>query len=167
MAAEISVKADLDDVMRTLSDIEGNKERMRKRVLSGIASAVKGKVKSSYRKHLNKRSGTLYKSIQSKVCRDGRMAIVSPSASSSGVRYGYVLAKGTTIVPKKAKTLTFQIDGKWIRKHSVTLPERDWVEKPARDYIDSPSYKAKLDTLVQREIDRAERRSSHGTDSQN
>ena len=158
MAAEISVKADLDDVMRTLSEIDGNKEKMRKRVLSGIASAVKGKVKSSYRRYLNKRSGTLYKSIQSKVCRDGRMAIVSPSATSSGVRYGYVLAKGTTIIPKKANTLTFQIDGKWIRKHSVTIPERDWVEKPARDYIDSPSYKAKLDSLVQKEIDKAEKR---------
>ena len=160
MAAEISVKADLDDVMRTLSEIDGNKEKIRRRVLSGIASAVKGKVKSSYRKYLNKRSGTLYKSIQSKVCRDGRMAIVSPSATSSGVRYGYVLAKGTTIVPKKGNTLTFQIDGKWIRKHSVTIPKRDWVEKPARDYIDSPSYKAKLDSLVQREIERAEKHSS-------
>ena len=158
MAAEISAKADLDDVMKTLSEIDGNKEKMRKRVLSGIASAVKSKVKSSYRRYLNKRSGTLYKSIQSKVCRDGRMAIVSPSATSSGVRYGYVLAKGTTIVPKKANTLTFQIDGKWIRKHSVTIPERDWVEKPARDYIDSPSYKAKLDSLVQKEIDKAEKR---------
>ena len=158
MAAEISVKADLDDVMKTLSEIDGNKEKMRKRVLSGIASAVKSKVKSSYRRYLNKRSGTLYKSIQSKVCRDGRMAIVSPSANSNGVRYGYVLAKGTTIVPKKANTLTFQIDGKWIRKHSVTIPERDWVEKPARDFIDSPSYKAKLDSLVQKEIDKAEKR---------
>ncbi len=163
MAAEISVKADLDDVMRTLSEIEGNKEKIRKRVLSGIASAVKSKVKSSYRKYLHKRSGTLYKSIQSKVTRDGRMAIVSPSATSSGVRYGYVLAKGTTITAKKANTLTFQIDGKWIRKHSVTIPERDWVEKPARDYIDSPSYKAKLDTLVQKEIDRAERSASRSS----
>ena len=158
MAAEISVKADLDDVMKTLSEIDGNKEKMRKRVLSGIASAVKSKVKSSYRRYLNKRSGTLYKSIQSKVCRDGRMAIVSPSATSNGVRYGYVLAKGTTIIPKKANTLTFQIDGKWIRKHSVTIPERDWVEKPARDYIDSPTYKAKLGSLVQKEIDKAEKR---------
>lgn len=158
MAAEISVKADLDDVMETLSAIEGNKERMRRRVLSGIASAVKSKVKSSYRSLLHKRSGTLYKSIQSKVCRDGRMAIVSPSATSNGVRYGYVLAKGTTILPKKANTLTFQIDGKWIRKHSVTIPERDWAEKPAKDYIDSPAYKAKLDSLVQKEIDKAEKR---------
>lgn len=158
MAAEISVKADLDDVMKILSEIDGNKEKMRRRVLSGIASAVKSKVKSSYRSLLHKRSGTLYKSIQSKVCRDGRMAIVSPSATANGVRYGYVLAKGTTIVPKKANTLTFQIDGKWIRKHSVTIPERDWVEKPAKDYIDSPAYKAKLDSLVQKEIDKAEKR---------
>lgn len=158
MAAEISVKADLDDVMRTLSEIEGNKEKMRRRVLSGIASAVKSKVKSSYRSLLHKRSGTLYKSIQSKVCRDGRMAIVSPSATANGVRYGYVLAKGTTILPKKANTLTFQIDGKWIRKHSITIPEQDWVEKPAKDYIDSPAYKAKLDSLVQKEIDKAEKR---------
>ena len=158
MAAEINVKADLDDVMKTLSEIDGNKEKMRRRVLSGIASAVKSKVKSSYRKLLHKRSGTLYKSIQSKVCRDGRMAIVSPSASSNGVRYGYVLAKGTMITAKKGDALTFQIDGKWIRKHSVVIPERDWVEKPARDYIDSPSYKAKLDSLVQKEIDKAEKR---------
>ncbi len=158
MAAEISVKADLDDVMKTLSEIDGNKEKMRRRVLSGIASAVKSKVKRSYSALLHKRSGTLYKSIQSKVSRDGRLAIVSPSATANGVRYGYVLAKGTTIVPKKANTLTFQIDGKWIRKHSITLPERDWVEKPAKDYIDSPAYKAKLDSLVQKEIDKAEKR---------
>ncbi len=158
MAAEISVKADLDDVMETLSAIDGNKERMRRRVLSGIAMAVKGKVKRSYSTLLHKRSCTLYKSIQSKVCRDGRMAIVSPSASASGVRYGYVLAKGTTITAKKSNTLTFQIDGKWIRKHTITIPERDWVEKPARDYIDSPSYKAKLDSLVQKEIDKAKKR---------
>lgn len=158
MAAEISVKADLDDVMKTLSEIDGNKEKMRRRVLSGIASAVKSKVKRSYSALLHKRSGTLYKSIQSKVSRDGRLAIVSPSATANGVRYGYVLAKGTTIVPKKANTLTFQIDGKWIRKHSITLPERDWVEKPAKDYVDSPAYKAKLDSLVQREIDKSEKR---------
>lgn len=158
MAVEISVKADLDDVMKSLNELDGNKDKMRKRVLSGIASSVKSKVKRSYSALLHKRSGTLYKSIQSKVTRDGRMAIVSPPASVNGVRYGYVLAKGTTITAKKANTLTFQIDGKWIRKHSVTLPERDWVEKPAKNYIDSPSYKAKLDSLVQKEVDKAEKR---------
>lgn len=158
MADFLYVKSDLDQAMRMLSDLDGNKDKMRKRILSGVGIAVKGKVKKAYRSFFHKKSGVLYKSIKSKVTRNGKAAIVFPSAKTNDVKYGYVLAKGGTIKPKKRHgLLSFQIGDKWVKAHSVTLPERDWVEGPARKYLESSELKERLDVLAQKEITKAEK----------
>ncbi|MBR6235025.1 MAG: hypothetical protein IKR01_04165, partial [Spirochaetales bacterium] len=71
--------------------------------------------------------------------------------------YGYALAKGSTITAKEGEFLTFKIGDKWIRRHSVTLKPRDWIEAPAKQYLASSSYRERLEQLVQKEIDRAEK----------
>jgi len=157
MAEMISVKADLDETMRLLKELDGNKVKMRRRVLSGIGQAVKSHVKKSYKNLLHKQSGDLYKSLNSKVIRSGKAAIVSPSASHDKVRYGYVPAKGSVIKPKNKEFLTFRIGDKWIRKHEVTMKPNDWVEGPAKQYLSGSSYKQKLDALLEKEIQRAEK----------
>lgn len=159
MAEMLNIKADLDEAMDMLSELETNKFKMRRRILSGVGTAVKNSVKKSYRSFFHKRSGTLYKSLNSRIIKNGKAAIVSPSAQNGKVRYGYVLAKGTTIEPKNGELLTFKIGDKWIRKHSVTIPEKDWVAGPAKRYMASSELKEKLDQLTQREIDRAEKAS--------
>ena len=68
--------------------------------------------------------------------------------------YGYALAKGSVIDAGKGKLLAFQIDGKWVRTRKVTLPKRDFVEAPVRSYLSSPAFKAKLDQIVNKEIER-------------
>ena len=157
MADFIYIKSDLDQAMKMLSELEGNKDKMRRRILSGVGVAVKGKVKKAYRGFFRRQTGTLYKSIKSRVTRNGKAVIVSPTAKKGDVKYGYVLAKGTTIKPKKHDFLSFNIGGKWIRAHSVTLPERDWVEGPAKKFLGGSEMKERLDVLVQREITRAEK----------
>lgn len=157
MGEIINVKADLDEAMDLLSELDGNKSRMRRRILSGVGVAVKNSVKKSYRSFFHKRTGTLYKSLNSKVMKNGKAVIISPSAERDGVRYGYVLSKGTTIDAKKGDFLTFRIGDKWIRKKSVTIPEKDWVVGPARKFLEGGEMKTRLDKLTQREIDRAEK----------
>lgn len=157
MAETISIKTDLDQSMRLLDELDGNKDKMRRRLLSGVGTAVKNYVKRQYKNFLNKQSGSLYKSLNSKVVRTGKEVIISPSATSNKVRYGYVLAKGATIKPRKKKFLSFKIGDKWIRAHSVTIEARDWVEGPAKQYIDSLAYKQKIDALIEKEIKRAEK----------
>ena len=157
MAELVNIKSDLDEAMDFLKKLDGNKNSMRRRILSGVGTAVKGKVKKSYKSFFNKQTGTLYKSLNSRVIKNGKAVIVSPSANKDKVRYGYVLAKGTTIEPKKGDLLTFKIGEKWIRKHSVRIPERDWVGEPSKRYMASAELKERLDTLTQREVDRAEK----------
>lgn len=157
MAEYISIQTDLDEVMRFLNSLEGNKDKMRRRILSGIGTATKNYVKKQYRGYLKKNTGMLYKSLSSRVIRSGKAVIISPTAEKNKVRYGYVLAKGTTIRPRHSEYLTFQIDGKWIRKHSVIIQPRNWVEEPASRYISGIEFKKKLDALVKREIARAEK----------
>lgn len=157
MAEFINIKTDLDEVQKFLSELDGNKDKMRRRVLSGVGTAAKNEAKKSYRSLLNKQTGTLYKSLYSKVVRSGKAVIVAPSAEKDKVRYGYVLAKGTTIRAKNDEFLTFKIGDKWIRKHEVTIKEHDFVEGPVKRYLSSQSYRDKLDALMKKEIERAEK----------
>lgn len=157
MAQMISVKTDLDETMNLLKELDGNREKMRRRILSGIGTGAKNYVKKKYGSLLNKKSGLLYRSLSSKVIRSGKAVIVSPTATHNKVRYGYVLAKGTTVEAKNRDFLTFRIGDRWVRKHSVTIPARDWVEQPVKEYLNSSSYRQKLENLVQKEVERAEK----------
>ena len=127
-------------------------------ILSGLGTAAKGVVKKSYRSSgLKKKSGQLYKSIERKVFKNGKAVIIQAKAEAKDkVFYGYALARGSKIVAKKGKYLTFQIDGKWIKKHSVQLPSRDFVALPVKKYLTSSSYKEKLEQLVNKEVEKLE-----------
>ena len=153
----INVKADVDEAMEMLENLKANRKSMRRRILSGIGTAVKQHVKSRYSALLHKRSKTLYKSVTAKVFKSGAAVKISPRAEHENKLYGYALAKGSTIEAKNSEFLTFKIGDKWIRKHSITLKPRDWIEAPAKQYLASASYRQRLDQLVQREIDRAEK----------
>ena len=73
--------------------------------------------------------------------------------------YGYALAKGARIKAKNTEYLSFQKDGKWIRAKEVKLPERDFVARPVEEYLKTQAFRDRLDSLVQKEIDRIERES--------
>lgn len=58
---------------------------------------------------------------------------------------------------RKVPFLTFKVGDKWIKKHQITLKPVDWIEAPAKSYLQGSSYRQRLDELVQKEIDRAEK----------
>ena len=156
----VSIETDLSEPLRYLERLGAQKHKVMRRVLGGVGTAAKNQVKKAYKSHgLSKGTGALYKSITRKVIRSGKAVIVEAKAQSAkdNIFYGYALAKGATITAKKGKYLTFQIDGKWVKVHSVTLPERDFVASPVKRYLSSPAFGTKLDQLVQREVDRIEK----------
>ena len=153
----VNVKADVDEAMAMLQDLHGNRNSMRRRILSGIGTAVKQHVKSRYSALLHKQSRTLYKSVNAKVFKSGAAVKISPRAEHENKLYGYALAKGSTIEAKNSDFLTFKVGDKWVKRHSVTLKPRDWIEAPAKQYLSSSSYRERLDKLIQKEIDRAEK----------
>ena len=153
----INVKADVDEAMAMLENLNVNRKSMRRRILSGIGTSVKQAVKKNYTSLLKKQSRTLYKSVTAKIFKSGAAVKISPRAQRSNILYGYALAKGSTIKAKDSEFLTFRIGDKWIRKQQVTLKPVDWIEAPAKRYLQSSSYRQRLDELVQKEIDRAEK----------
>ena len=153
----INVKADVDEAMTMLENLHGNRKAMRRRILSGIGTSVKQAVKKHYASLLKKQSATLYKSVTAKMFKSGAAVKVSPRAEHGNVLYGYALAKGSTIKARNGEYLTFKVGEKWVKKHQVTLKPMDWIEDPAKRYLQSSSYRQRLDELVQKEITRAEK----------
>ena len=153
----VNVKSDVDEAMAMLENLHGNRKAMRRRILSGIGTSVKQAVKKSYTSLLQKRSRTLYKSITAKMFKSGAAVKISPKAERSNILYGYALAKGSTIKAKNGDFLTFKIGDKWVKRQQISLKPVDWIEAPAKRYLQSSSYRQRLDELVQKEIARAEK----------
>ncbi len=158
----VSVETELDEALSFLEGLGAQRHKVMRRILGGIGTAARSQVRKAYKSHgLSKGSGALYKSINRRVIRSGKAVIVEAKASSdkTTVFYGYALAKGARITAKEGGLLTFQKDGKWVRVHSVKLPERDFVAAPVKKYLSSTAFKAKLDALVQKEVERIEKES--------
>ena len=155
---ELSLETQFDEALEMLEKLGANRQKAMRRILSGLGSTARSKVKKAYKSYgLHKSSGDLYKSITRRVVRSGKGVIVEAKArNEKGVYYGYALAKGAKIEAKKADYLTFQKDGKWIKAHSVKLPERDFVAKPVVDYLKTQDFKERFDALMQKEIDRVQ-----------
>lgn len=153
----INVKVDVDEAMRLLANLNGNKKAMRRRILSGIGTSVKQAVKKSYPALLNKRSKTLYKSVTAKIFKSGEAVKISPRAERNNILYGYALAEGSTIKARDAAYLTFKVGDKWIKRKQIRLKPVDWIEGPAKRYLSSSAYKQRINELVEKEILRAEK----------
>lgn len=152
MAAFITIETDMSEVMQAFDALEKRSPKIQRSILAGIGSKSLSVAKKSYSKYLKKVSGNLYKNMKRVVVRAGNAVVISSKAlSGNKIFYGYALAKGSTIKAKK-DYLTFQIDGKWVKKQSVTLPSRDWFQAPIEEYIGSTEYDAQIDKLIEKEV---------------
>jgi len=159
MADFISVQTDMSDAMKLFDGLEKGQKTIARHLLAGVGTSVKNRVKKEYRALFKKTSGNLYKSISRRVVRSGKAVVIDTKARAANqVFYGYALAEGSTIRAKSSNYLTFQVDGKWAKKMEVKLPSRDFVAAPANRYLSSPEYREQLDRLVQKEIDKLEKK---------
>ena len=94
---------------------------------------------------VHNRNGSFYSYISGKkTSKDGRIA-----------RYGYMLASGYSITAKDPhKYLTFNINGKWVKKKSVTVAPRDFMEEPIDRYMMSGDLKARIDKAFDKQLEK-------------
>lgn len=158
-ASFVSLETDLDEAMKLFDGLEKGQNTIRRHLLAGIGTSAKNKAKTYSKNLINKRSGNLYKSFKRIITRNGKAAIIETKARAANqVFYGYALAKGATIKANHSDYLTFQINGKWVKKKEVKLPERDYLSEPVERYINSAECKLQMNKLVQREIDKLEKK---------
>lgn len=159
MSSYIDIKADFDEVNEYLGDLGKQGRTITRYVLSNIARITAKNVKKSYNLYLHKNTGNLYKSIKHHLSRRGMYDVISANAKAdSAVRYGYVNAAGTEIKAKNEKYLTFQIDGKWVKKVSVRIPSKNFIEEPAESYLKSGDMKKDMDFYLQKKLDALEKK---------
>lgn len=162
----IRVSADINEALRFFDGLDVNRKAIKKNLLRSLGTGAKNAVKHSYGQYLRKRTGTLYRSITSKVSRTGKSVVISNNAESGkntakdgrAARYGFMLAQGYTIEAKTSHLLTFQVNGQWVRKHSVTVKPVDWVEPSVERYVSSADASQRLDKEFQRQVNYWEKR---------
>lgn len=158
---EISVKADIQEALHYFDGLNVNMKTIKKYLMRSLGTGARRAAKQGYGASLNKRTGKLYKSINYKVRSNGNRLYVSNDAESGkntakdgrAARYGFMLASGYTIEAKTSRGLRFNINGKWITKHSVTVQPIDWLEPPVQRYIDSPKSNADLERALDKQLD--------------
>lgn len=165
----ISIQGELQNCYRLLDGIAHNNKTVRKYIMRAASTGARQFIKRNYKSVLNKRTGTLYKSITSYVDRNGYKIIFTNNATSNKptskdgrlARYGFMLAHGYTIEPKPGnKVLTFNINGKWKRAHSVTVRERDFIAEPVERYFNSFEDDARMEKAAQKQVDYWEKRAA-------
>ena len=163
----VSLEADLDEPLAMLEELGAKERTVLKNILSGVGTDAKAAVKRSYRSSgLHRRTGALYKGISRKVTKDGRSVIVSTTARNDRqVLYGGALAKGSLIEPDGKAFLAFQVDGKWVRRRQVKLPERPFITQPVLRHMETTAFREKLDKLVEREVGKIMRRRAKEAES--
>ena len=159
MASYIDIKADFDNINEYLGDIGRQGRTISRYVLSNIARITAKHIKKSYNIYLHKRTNNLYKNIRHHLSKRRMYDVISSNAiSEGGVRYGYVNAAGAEIKAKKGKYLTFKIDDKWVKKASVKIPSKDFIEEPAERYLRSSQMKEDMDFYLQKKLDALEKK---------
>jgi hypothetical protein len=159
MATFLSVQSEVKEAMKSFEELEKYTPKIQRSLLAGIGSRVKTIIKKDYMRHLKINTGNLYQDIKRMVVKRGNAVVITTTArGQNNAFYGHAQAQGSTIRSKTSGGLIFKIDDKWIRKHEVKLPERDWFEQPASSYIGSPAYHKQIEKLVDREIKKLEKK---------
>lgn len=160
----VSVRADFDEVRKTLDDVGAQVKNINRKILTGVGTKAKNAARRAYGATLHRRSGDLYEGIFRAVTRKGdRVVVYSPAAREGGgkrgSRYGFILASGATIKAKgrgflqgSKPYLTFKVEGQWKKASQVTLPARDWLTPAISAYLASPQYSADINRILDREI---------------
>jgi hypothetical protein len=156
----INVKVDADDVKNSLEELQVNTKNVPRKVVAAISSKIKSVTKKAYSGYLHKQTGLLYKSI-SRIMKKGKaIAYIYPTQANNknNVRYGFVLAAGANILPKHDEYLTFKINGNWIRSKGVVIQPKNFIAEPADNFIGSLEYDKTIQTIIEKEVKKAEKK---------
>lgn len=160
MPQYIQIQTDFYEVEELLKNLGKQGKNISRYILRNIGRITKNKIKKSYNIYLHKQSGDLYKSITSSQSKRGLYNVISANAKDdkTKVRYAYVLAQGAEIKAKNKKYLTFNVNGKWVKKKSVKLPSNEFMETPANKYLKSTQMKQDMDKYLQKKLEQLEKK---------
>lgn len=153
----VNISSDMEEIKNAFAEVREYTKYLERDVLSEVGRGVVRAVKKAYP---FKRKGDLYRGIKSTLTKDKKSVYVSSYAKNekTNTKYGWVLARGATIKPKKQKVLTFQVDGKWVRSHGTLIKAHDWIAAPGRAYIGSQAFEDDIEKVINRKIEQLKKK---------
>jgi len=158
----ISIKADVDECVMFFDNLGKSEKSISKAIMTQVGQGGKQAAKKHYPSVLHKRTGNLFRSIVFKTYKNGKTVVFSANANSGKktskdgriARYGYMLASGYTITAKNNGYLTFNVNGQWVKKKSITVAPRDFMEKPIDRYMESGDLKQRMDKAFDKQLEK-------------
>jgi hypothetical protein len=119
-------------------------------ILKELMQSVGQEMVAESRSNVPRRTGKLFNSINFIATNDGGILTTRKNLNKSNVYYARMVEKDRNIKPKKAKYLTFKINGEWKKVSSVHVRGRPFMTPVFNDYFEganSKGYKALADAL--------------------
>ena len=165
-AGIISLEAEMKEAYALLDGLEYNRKTVKKRVLGAFATGGKQAIRRNYKNVLKRKTGNLYKSIRSYVYKNGSRVVFTNDAESGkntakdgrAARYGFMLASGYEIEPKRAKALSWEENGERFFSKRIKVEPKDWTEDPLDRYSNSSDAESRMDKAMQKQVDYWEKR---------
>lgn len=180
----VTIKDDISSAVSFLESVGDSYKTAMKAILRQVGQGAKTEVKKRYTHYLKKGTGTTYKSITSKLTRDGRGVVVGAWAmrelatsqymagngkiKGKGAKifrtpfryYAFAHTKGSTVgdpssvVGDGKPAYHFQVNGKWLSSKGWTYEAKPFVRDPALRYLNSPDCNARISKAIKSELER-------------
>ena len=162
----VSIESDISEAVDMLTAIGGKESTIMRKTLSDVGTGARKKIKSAYSSILGKQTGYLYRTIHKAMYKNGKAVFITAHKKTDvdGERYGFVLAHGATILPKKSNgvlTLKDKRTGAILaRTKSVTIPPKDFIVGPGKEYLNSGAYKTDIEKSLKKQIEKIEEKAA-------
>jgi hypothetical protein len=146
---------DTSDIEAKLGEHKAATARIAKRCMARTFGEIKKEIRKTKLtgQVLKRKSGNLLKSIRYNTFKDFT-GYIEIKPKSKGY-YGVFHETGpVTILPKRKKWLTFQINGEWRKVASVQLPKREYMLPVVQDWFNGPRSVALMEKTVQEELNK-------------
>jgi len=147
-----SYKITVDDknFRKELGEFKHKMPVVARRMMSKVAQGIRKTTRQQNLRGglLQKRSGTLYKSLTYKSKNDFTLYI------TAGAHYATTHEKGAVIEAKDSKYLTFQIGDEWKKVKSVTIPQRQFLWPVISEYFTTRKAESIMDAELQRQLEK-------------
>ena len=178
---DLSIKTSIEDCMKFFDGLEVNRTQIQSRLMRTTGQGAVNAAKRGFGNTLKNRTGNLKRHIRYVMGSKARYVTVYSDADSGKAtggtrdtkrgwsrekrriaRYGFILAWEYTINATKPWGLRFQVGGRWVTKHSITVRPKDWIEPSVVKYADSYDLHSRLDKELQKQINYWEKRLTGG-----
>ena len=144
---DVTVRTEIDDAVNGLVDMGVDAKKAMRGILTQLAASGRKLVRANmYGSGMGHVNGWLSRHVYGIRRSESHAVVAAPRYISE------ILERGGTIKTKKAKYLTFKVNGEWKKVKSVNIPAKKWFTSAIGNFEESGVFKAAIDKGIEKVI---------------